>query len=394
MRKPRSRSDTRTAVLGHIWCQSGSFRTHISRNVGLTEASISRIIAELKAEGVIEESRRIAPYQGGPSAFLTLSKSIYVAALEVSNSRIHVAVGSLGGDIVFSEHHSLPDGADAEAVEATIGVAITDLARWVQRRDVVIDQAAVSIPGFHSGQTVNPIIALDAARLLQRLTQALPGVPVTVANSMVTRAVAYRLHEANKIRTDPYLFVYTGHGVGAAFVEDFADGGSVEACELGHMVVEPKGNLCRCGHRGCLETLLSSAALADVLGVAEADLIARGDQWIHEFRISAKAKRDIGERLFRLGLAIGNALNVSRSNRVVVTGWTGALPEEDRALLLDAIGQALLGGAAHIELTLAPANFGREPATGLALASHSFVRRGGARATAPDEVLTTEDARE
>jgi predicted NBD/HSP70 family sugar kinase len=38
--------------------------------------------------------------------------------------------------------------------------------------------------------------------------------------------------------------------------------GSALACELGHIVVEPGGQACGCGGRGCLETVASAAALA------------------------------------------------------------------------------------------------------------------------------------
>lgn len=379
MRKARSRIDTRSAVLSYLWCSGGSFRPGLAENTGLTEASVSRIVTELKAEGVVDEMRRTAPYQGGPSVFITLSKNVCVAVFELSNNRIHAGVGTLAGEILYSARHSLPDGLDAPAVDAALSRAIVELAEWTRRSDIVVEQLAVSIPGYHADQGHNPILALDPARLQRRLDAAFPKTPVSLANSMVTRAVAHRLQGGPADFHDPYLFVFTGHGVGAAFVEDFAASASVEPCEIGHMVVDIEGPRCRCGHDGCLETYVSTAALADILKVQEADLIARGDRWAQEFSIPPKAHREIQARLVRLGVAIGNTLNVSRFRRVVVTGWPSALPDEERAAVRDAVARSLLGGSGGIEIVFAPASLGREPASGLALATFCFIQRGGGR---------------
>ena len=385
MRKARSRIDTRSAVLSYLWCSGGSFRPSLAENVGLTEASVSRIVAELKAESVVDEMRRTAPYQGGPSVFITLSQNVCVGVLELSNNRIHAAVGTLSGEILSSARHSLPDGLDAPAVDAALSRAVTELAEWTRRSGIAVEQLAVSIPGYHPDRSSNPILALEPTRLARRLDAAFPGVPAKFANSMVTRAVAHRLHIGPADFHEPYLFVFTGHGVGAAFVEDFAASASVEPCEIGHMVVDVDGPRCRCGHSGCLETYVSTAALADILKIQEADLIARGDRWAQEFNITARARREIQARLARLGTAIGNTLNVSRCRRVVVTGWPSALPGEDRAALLDAVGGSLLGGSDGIDIAFAPASLGREPASGLALATFSFIQRGGARLLPRDE---------
>ena len=71
MRQARSRQETRAAILNRIWLTSGAFRPEIAENARLTNASVSRIVTELLKEGVISEMRRTAPYQGGPSAFIT-----------------------------------------------------------------------------------------------------------------------------------------------------------------------------------------------------------------------------------------------------------------------------------------------------------------------------------
>ncbi|UFZ08125.1 ROK family transcriptional regulator [Bradyrhizobium ontarionense] len=388
MRLIRSRRDTRSAILGYLWCSGGSFRPELAQGVALTEASISRIIGDLKAEGVIQETRRAAPYRGGPSLFIALSNDLSVAAIEISNNCLYSAVGTLAGETLYSVRYDLPDGLGAAEVEATATRAICDLAAWAAQRGITLEQLAVSIPGYDPDLRASPIIALDAARLSDVLQRKLPDTPVCLTNSMVARAVGHRLRMGTGFIGGSYFFVFVGHGVGAAIVDELAESGDVETCEIGHVVIDRRGGVCRCGHVGCLETYVSTVALAGILEVQESDLIGHGDRWPHEYRISAKARAEIRSRLGRLGLAIGNALNLNRQRNVVIAGWPAALPAEDRALIMDAIGQSRLGGLHGIALTFSNASLGREPVSGLALAAFSFIRRSGERRASGRETIS------
>ncbi|CCE00330.1 ROK family transcriptional regulator [Bradyrhizobium sp. STM 3809] len=381
MRLVRSRHDTRSAILGYLWCSGGSFRPELAQGVALTEASISRIISDLKAEGVIQETRRVAPYRGGPSLFVTLSHDIAVAAIEISNNRLYAAVGTLAGDTLYAQHDDLPDGLGAAEVDVTVGRAVAGLAAWARQHGIVPEQLAVSIPGYDPDLRASPIVALDVGRLEEVCQRELPDTPARWTNSMVARAVGYRLQMGTGVLGGSYFFVFVGHGVGAAIVDELAESGDVETCEIGHVVIERDGRYCRCGHGGCLEPYVSTVALADILQVQESELIGGGDRWPELFRVSSAARAEIRARLARLGLAIGNALNLNRQRNVVIAGWPSALPAEDRAAVMAAIGESRLGGLQGISLSFSAASLGREPQAGLALAAFSFIRRSGARRT-------------
>ncbi|GAA4890457.1 hypothetical protein GCM10023237_05080 [Streptomyces coeruleoprunus] len=63
-----------------------------------------------------------------------------------------------------------------------------------------------------------------------------------------------------------FLFVPVGTGIAAAVFTGgrprALTGGHGRAGELGHVVVRPRGDRCRCGARGCLETVASASAIA------------------------------------------------------------------------------------------------------------------------------------
>ncbi len=379
MKSPRSRRDTRAAVLGGLWASRGAFRPQLIEKTDLTPASISRITAELMDEGLIQEERRTAPYQGGPSAFLTLSNDSLVAAFELSGGHLHAAVGCLGGAVRYADRVALPDDAAGAEIDQAMGLAVRRMADWLSAHELIPEQIGLSVPGFHPGQARNPIIAFDPARAEQVLDAAFPGVPVVMANSMVARALAYSLHDDATPAGSPCLFVYAGHGIGAALLPASLDSGEIEPCEIGHMIVARSTLPCRCGHTGCLEPLASTVAVADILGVSEDELIRLGDGWAEALPRSARARGEIRHCLDALGTAIGNTLNVRRLNRVVIAGWPAALPEGESRALTEALDRALFGGARTVEVRFAPSNLGREPVSGLALAVHAFIRRGGER---------------
>src|SRR4051812_50068794 len=95
--QPRSRRQTRAAILTHLLRAGGSFRPPLAKAVRLSEASLSRILFDLKAEGLIEEVRRPAPYVGGPTGLVSLDGAGGVAAFELTTQRLTVGTGDLSG---------------------------------------------------------------------------------------------------------------------------------------------------------------------------------------------------------------------------------------------------------------------------------------------------------
>ncbi len=96
---------------------------------------------------------------------------------------------------------------------------------------------------------------------LQRLLQDRAGLPVVLGHDVRAGALAeHRLGAAQGV--SDVLFLPIGYGIAAALIVDgnlLVAGGY--AGELGHIVVQPDGEICGCGRRGCLETVASAAAI-------------------------------------------------------------------------------------------------------------------------------------
>src|SRR3954464_14589679 len=130
--QPRSRRQTRAAILGHLLQSGGVFRPPLARAVRLSEASLSGILFDLKAEGRVEEVRRPAPYVGGPTGLVSLDRSVALAAIELTGQRLSVGVGGLSGELHFRGHVPLPKTPTVATVSRAFREAMTLLHEWTR----------------------------------------------------------------------------------------------------------------------------------------------------------------------------------------------------------------------------------------------------------------------
>jgi hypothetical protein len=95
-------------------------------------------------------------------------------------------------------------------------------------------------------------------------------------------------------------------------------------------------------------------------------------------------RQELRRRLFRLGLAIGNTLNVKACPGVAISGWPSLLAEEDRKALVDGIDACLMGGRAQVSLAFVRPSNGNDPNAALAFAACCLARRGGMPASSAE----------
>ena len=378
--QPRSRRQTRAAILGHLLQAGGTFRPPLARAVRLSEASLSRILFDLKAEGLIEEVRRPAPYVGGPTGLVSLDGSVALAGLELTSQWLSVGVGGLSGELSYTECLPLPAMPNFESVGRVFREALTLLRDWTRRRRIRLAQIGVTIPGLgRLSEFGNPIIPCDVGRIRYMFGEMFANVPVEFTNSVVAHATFHRCRTENYPFNAAHLFIFVGQGVAGAWVDDSVETDALQPIELGHMVFGTDGPRCRCGHHGCIEAYTSLPALAELLGVPEPELLQLGSDWVSALPISSRVRQELRHRLYRLGLAIGNTLNVKPSHGVVISGWPSLLAEDDRKALVDGVDASLLGGRkdAQVSLAFVPPSNGNDPRAALAFAAFCLTSRGG-----------------
>lgn len=160
----------------------------------------------------------------------------------------------------------VPTATGAGGVIDSAGSAIRLLATNIGRAVEDFAVVGVGVPGLvqrDSGAVVHAVnlgVDGEGLRLRTELEQRL-GVPVVVEND-VNAAALGAAHTLGL--TSDLALLSIGTGLAAGFVAGgrVRHGARGAAGEIGHVPVDPQGLPCRCGQRGCLETVASGSALA------------------------------------------------------------------------------------------------------------------------------------
>jgi predicted NBD/HSP70 family sugar kinase len=130
--------------------------------------------------------------------------------------------------------------------------------------------AGVGLPGpidresglVHSQPILPSWVGLEPARELQERL----GVPVHLDNDANVGALGESTFGAGRgTRVMAYLRLSAGIGAGLVIDGRPFRGARGVAGEIGHVLVDPQGPICRCGNRGCLETFVAGPALCELL---------------------------------------------------------------------------------------------------------------------------------
>ncbi|MBS7700696.1 ROK family transcriptional regulator [Chelatococcus sp. YT9] len=381
-------------MLENLLRTGGAFRSAIARETKLTEASVSRILAELRSENLVQETRHPAPYSGGPTSLVTLSKSVAIAGIELSNSRLSFGIGDLAGTLDYVDRMPASPQLDQDAFEQLVRRSAAAMLAWAHARGITLRQAALSIPGY-GREAGNPIYPWDVARLRGVLGEALPGLPLELTNSVVAQAAFQRYSQSTRYPVaGNHLFLFVGHGVAGVIVNEAASIDAFSPFEIGHMVIERNGLACRCGHRGCIEAYTSLRAISSILNLDAGEILHRGDSFIDMLDLDGDARAVLRERLVMLGLGLGNALNLHPLSSVVISGWPSLMPEEDRAAIIAGLDESLLGGfdERRLSLSFIAPSIGNDPQAALHYAAYCFVSGGGLDARADSQTALEEIA--
>ena len=232
-------------------------------------------------------------------------------------------------DLVPLHRRPLPGTDVATVVDAVTAVVDHLRAAPASGGDEILG-VGVELSGHIDGRTGEVVFSPDLRAshrywqyvALAEMIQERTGLSVVAEND----ANALALHEmwfGDGVDLDDFVVVLIGEkGVGAGLVVDgrLVHGSEGIAGELGHLVLEPGGQLCRCGNRGCLETIVSESAILHAMresGAPAGDLQAAAEAARDGDRAAISAVRHAGDVL---GRGISMLLNLVGPSHVIVFG--------------------------------------------------------------------------
>ncbi|MFK7852690.1 MAG: ROK family protein [Granulosicoccus sp.] len=258
----RTRLHNRRLVLEQVRSLQPVGRAQIARATHLSVQAVSNIIAELQSDGWLKESGRSSRGRGLPALLYTVKASGAAAlGVEVRPDAVMAALVDLSGTTRFTDRMDLSstDPAHVAAIVRDLKLRALSASKLAAHR---LLGAGVVMPGpfgqvglSDAGQSTLPNWSGTDAQAL--FTTALK-VPVMLEHDSAAAALAERVGGV-ATEVDDYCFIYFGTGVGLGMMHGgrIHRGAFGNAGELGHVVVEPNGNPCACGNKGCLETYIS-----------------------------------------------------------------------------------------------------------------------------------------
>ena len=269
------RVSNRVAVLKLLYSFGGMSRKEIASRLNLTPAAISHISKDMISEGVLIETKKVegSSRMGRHEIILEIClEKFKVLCAYIPTREVRISCIDLAGNIDFSKNLSFDNNISGEEMIHSICDEMQSYLNSIdeEQRKYVIG-IGVGIKGIcdsERGISINSFGLWESNLHVKDIVEEKMGLRTMVDNNIRCVASAETLFNKED-DLHSMLFVKYGPLVGGAFVfhGELFKGYEYQAVELGHFVVDPMGAVCRCGKRGCLETVIGFDVIANTLSL-------------------------------------------------------------------------------------------------------------------------------
>jgi predicted NBD/HSP70 family sugar kinase len=305
-------------------------RGQIATATGLARSTVSTLVGDLQRAGLVVEREDVrmgsATSGGRPPLMLSLDPGAgAVVGIQFDHDFVRVAIADLSLTLLAEGVEQVDVDHDAEAgLDAAAELVGTLLARADVAIDGVIGAGvAVSGPvdrttGLVCSATILPSwVGIDvAAWFYERL-----GVRVEIENDANLGALAESVLGAGRGASEmAYVMLSSGIGGGLILEGRLYRGARGVAGEIGHVTLDENGYMCRCGGRGCLETMVGAAALSEQLRRSHGDGMSIERMIVLAREGDPSCRRVIADAGDAVGRATALLCNNFNPERIVVGG--------------------------------------------------------------------------
>ncbi|MEV8213618.1 ROK family transcriptional regulator [Leifsonia sp. NPDC077715] len=300
-----------------------STQAELARGTGLSTATVSNIVRDMAAKGVVATSPVTSSGRRALLVQLTDTGDIAVG-VDFGRRHVRIVLSTLGYDVIAEEQVALEPGYD---VVGAVGEAARLLDRMLadggHDRESVL-AVGVGIPGpidRRTGTVLQGAILPEWVGITRRELEDVFGFPVVVDNDANLGALAEVTWGANRGERN-LIFVKIGTGIGAGLILNGQPyyGFLGITGELGHTPVAEHGVICRCGNRGCLETVASTSVMLESLGHGTGGGLTTSDILRRGLAQDPAVLRVVSDAGTAIGQAIGNIANVINPELVLIGG--------------------------------------------------------------------------
>ena len=301
-------------------------RAQLARLTGLAASTVTSIVQGLITEGIVVEANDALPQvpaRPGPrSKPLVVNPRLGTfAGIDFGFRTVRILITDVSGRELAFDSVSLSEGYDAIT---GLGAARDLLLTMLERGNLATPTVAgLALPGpvdtlrqVVIGSAILPGWADCSA---QQMGEAL-GLNIVVENDANLAALGEHLFGAGRL-VDNTITVKFHSGVGAGIIlnDVLVSGWRGGAGEIGHIEIDPRGPLCRCGKRGCLDTFVAvPAILAALLPHREVHTV--GQLMALLDARDAGAEQVVWDAASLVGRALATASLIVAPDRVILVG--------------------------------------------------------------------------
>lgn len=322
-------------------------RIELAGKTGLTQASVSIIVEELIAEGMLydtEISSDTAALGRKPTLLEINPNWGYIIGISIDRDGVDIGICNLKGQVVdrCPRFETVPDYT---VCLDWIAQRISELVERNQDVASKIIAAGVAVPGpvdSENGKLLNPPGFFESWHnldLYHELEKRIPY-PVYMEHNSLAFAKAEKSMGIGK-QYDSFVLLNVNAGFGAGLVlnRQVYSGKNGFGGETGHTSIDINGRLCSCGNRGCIELYASTSAILYEINHAGRSIGSWRELVDLAYDEDALCRRYIALEADYLGHVIMNMNNMLGLDAAILTGEIAYRPE----LLLQKIKEKING---------------------------------------------------
>jgi predicted NBD/HSP70 family sugar kinase len=328
------REANRGRVLEAVKAHGALTQVEVAGLTGLSPATVSNIVKELVAAGVL--SARPSTRSGRRAQQVSLARGVGICVgVDFGYRHLRVALADLSQEILAEQRLPLPADHRADLGLDRAALLVGDLLERIDSSPQEVLGIGLGVPapvniatGRIGSATLMP--GWQGVQLAEELSARLRA-PVVVDNNANLGALAeVQRGAARGCANVAYIRVSNGVGSGLVLGGQLFRGHVGTAGEIGHVTIDENGPVCRCGNRGCLETFVRAPVLLEMLRASHGamslrEVISRAQQG------DAGCRRVLADAGRHIGVAVAGVCNLLNPELVVLGGALAAAED----LLLD-----------------------------------------------------------